>query len=82
MKFRKRPIVAEAEQWYPGLDVDGVVDGGTTDNGDRSYVVQTRASSTCANPTYLPLPTSPRRDLVRAPARVGRSGRQRRACPP
>lgn len=24
-KFRKKPIVIEAEQWFPGLEVDGVV---------------------------------------------------------
>jgi hypothetical protein len=28
-KFRKKPIVIEAEQWWPGKDVDGVI--GTRD---------------------------------------------------
>lgn len=25
MKYRKKPVVVEAEQWFPGKDVDGVV---------------------------------------------------------
>lgn len=25
MKFRKRPIVIEAVQWFPGVEVEGVV---------------------------------------------------------
>jgi hypothetical protein len=25
MKFRKKPIVVEAEQWFPGKKIDGVV---------------------------------------------------------
>ena len=24
-KYRKKPVVVEAEQWFPGKDVDGVV---------------------------------------------------------
>jgi hypothetical protein len=27
MKFRKKPIVIEAEQWFPGKEVDGVIVG-------------------------------------------------------
>lgn len=25
-KFRKRPVVVEAEQWFPGLEIEGVLD--------------------------------------------------------
>jgi hypothetical protein len=25
-QFRKRPVVVEAEQWFPGKDVPGVID--------------------------------------------------------
>lgn len=25
MKFRKKPVVIEAEQWFPGKDIDGVI---------------------------------------------------------
>ena len=25
MKFRKRPVVIEAQQWFPGRPIDGVV---------------------------------------------------------
>ena len=25
MKFRKRPIVIEAEQWFPGIRIDGML---------------------------------------------------------
>lgn len=25
MKFRKKPIIIEAEQWFPGKDIEGVV---------------------------------------------------------
>jgi hypothetical protein len=25
MRYRKRPVVIEATQWWPGLDVDGVI---------------------------------------------------------
>jgi hypothetical protein len=24
MKFRKKPVIIEAEQWYPGVEIDGV----------------------------------------------------------
>lgn len=27
MKFRKKPIVIEAEQWFPGKEIDGVING-------------------------------------------------------
>ena len=27
MKFRKRPVIIEAEQWFPGKPVHGVVEG-------------------------------------------------------
>jgi hypothetical protein len=52
MKFRKKPIVVEAEQWFPGTDVDGVVNvvGATMDptgvlvndpNGISHGIIQT-----------------------------------------
>ena len=25
MKFRKKPIIIEAEQWFPGKEIDGVI---------------------------------------------------------
>jgi hypothetical protein len=25
MKFRKKPIIIEAEQWFPGKSIDGVI---------------------------------------------------------
>jgi hypothetical protein len=40
MKFRKKPVVIEAEQWFPGKHVEGVTelvhdpgDGSTVSNG-------------------------------------------------
>ena len=32
-KFRKKPIVVEAEQWFPGKHVDGVIQGTADDVG-------------------------------------------------
>ena len=26
MKFRKKPIIVEAEQWFPGRHIDGVIE--------------------------------------------------------
>ncbi len=26
MKFRKKPVVIEAEQWFPGKQIDGVIE--------------------------------------------------------
>lgn len=26
MKYRKRPVVIEAEQWFPGKEIDGVIE--------------------------------------------------------
>ena len=31
MKYRKKPIVIEAEQWFPGKDIKGVIYGSHTD---------------------------------------------------
>jgi hypothetical protein len=28
MKFRKKPIIIEAEQWFKGKEIDGVIDAG------------------------------------------------------
>ena len=44
MKYRKRPIVIEAEQWFPGKSVHGVLDAGTLG------VVSTREGNMQVNP--------------------------------
>lgn len=36
-KFRKKPVVIEAEQWFPGTPVDGVIEGRTGQyNGEQT----------------------------------------------
>ena len=39
MKYRKRPVIVEAQQWRPGLEVSGVNSPMRGDHGDRHYVV-------------------------------------------
>ena len=47
MKFRKRPVVIEAEKFTEGMYLghvaipDGVVYGGTVDNGERLHFIRT-----------------------------------------
>ena len=33
-KYRKKPVVVEAEQWFPGKNIEGVFG-----DGDRHYIV-------------------------------------------
>lgn len=40
-KFRKKPIVVEAEQWFPGKEVAGVHFGYSTDPENRGRAVVT-----------------------------------------
>lgn len=37
-KYRKKPIVIEAVQWFPGLVVEGVLDAGEGYFDDRYYI--------------------------------------------
>ena len=38
MKFRKKPIVIEAEQWFWGKNIDGVIWGFHGETGRQSYI--------------------------------------------
>lgn len=41
-KFRKRPVVVEAEQWFPGKDVEGVfMEKSVAHIGGRGHGAQT-----------------------------------------
>lgn len=37
MKFRKRPVVIEAEQWFPGKQVEGVIEGFYISGDEQQY---------------------------------------------
>ena len=42
-KFRKKPIVIEAEQWFPGIEIDGVDVSGAAQlvnnlQGDQGWI--------------------------------------------
>lgn len=36
-KFRKRPIVIEAVQWYPGVPLEGVIEGAFISGDEQGY---------------------------------------------
>jgi hypothetical protein len=36
-KFRKKPVVIEAEQWFPGKEIDGVVMTAVMPHEHREY---------------------------------------------
>ena len=40
-KFRKKPIIIEAEQWFPGQDIKGVVRNPCFSAPSQQYCVQT-----------------------------------------
>ncbi len=40
-KFRKRPVVIEAEQWWPGKHVDGIEYGEDSEYGDPAVFIRT-----------------------------------------
>lgn len=35
MKYRKRPIVIEAEQWFPGKEIEGLI---YSDDGKMAFI--------------------------------------------
>jgi hypothetical protein len=39
-KFVKRPIVIEAEQWFPGKAVDGVIEGPYVSGDEQEYAAR------------------------------------------
>jgi len=41
MRFRKRPIIVEATQWFPGVDVAGVKKYPPIDGIDEAWFVET-----------------------------------------
>lgn len=41
-KYRKKPVVREATQWFPGKDVPGVIDlGAAVEGGPAEWAVRT-----------------------------------------
>ncbi len=39
-KFRKRPVVIEAEQWFPGKVVEGVIEGPYISGDEQLYAAK------------------------------------------
>ena len=54
-KYRKKPVVVEAEQWFPGKQVDGVVQIGVSGiTGEPVYGVHTlEGVMACAPGDYI-----------------------------
>ena len=50
-KFTKRPVVVDAEQWFPGKPVDGVVERRSNDNPSQTVgIVKTLEGDMIARP--------------------------------
>jgi hypothetical protein len=39
-KFRKRPVVIEAVQWFPGVPVEGVIEGPYISGDEQLYAAR------------------------------------------
>lgn len=50
-KFQKRPVIVDAEQWFPGRDVDGVVERPPASPGKQPVgIVKTLEGDMIAQP--------------------------------
>lgn len=49
-KFRKKPIVVEAEQWFPGVEIDGTCEIPGFGNLPGSLIIETPEGEMRARP--------------------------------